>query len=111
TGPLYADVDGQIIPCGQHSKNPEKYYLSLAGHHKQVPQGKHIIKLYDVESYSTLRKARSEEAAKSVKTFGEIDFHHRGVSTGPWIQSEFFAAAIFVGVWWLSYVNRVKILS
>ncbi|CAF1332625.1 unnamed protein product, partial [Didymodactylos carnosus] len=105
TGPLYADINGYIIPCGQSSKNLEKYYISLAGTHKQVPQGKYTIKLYDVESYSILRKARNEEAAKSVKAFGEVDFHHSGVSTGPWIQSEFFAAVLFIGVWWFSYVN------
>ncbi|CAF3980295.1 unnamed protein product, partial [Adineta steineri] len=79
--------------------------------HKELAKGRTAIKLYDDESYSSLRKARTDEAVKAVKPFGQVELNHPGVSYGPWLPSEFFAVSAFGVVWWVAYRERSKILS
>ncbi|CAF2446146.1 unnamed protein product [Rotaria sp. Silwood2] len=109
---LYADIYGQVVPCAQSISSPGKYYVSVAtATHKQLTKGSIVVKLYDDESYSALRKARTEDALKAVKPFGTIDFNHPGASYGPWLPSEFFAVIIFGLIWWAAYRERSKILT
>jgi len=109
---LYADIHGQVVPCAQSTTSPGKYYVSVAtATHKQLPSGRTTVKLYDDDSYSALRKARTDEAIKAVKPFGEVEFYHPGASSGSWLPSEFFAVILFGAVWWGSYRERSKILS
>jgi len=111
SGALYAEINGQIFPCAQPThKSLNKYYVSIAGPHKQIAKGNVVVKLFDGESYSELRKARTSEATKAVKPFGEITFYHPGVSS-PWIQSEFFGAGLFGLLLWYAYKQRNKILA
>ncbi|CAF5109775.1 unnamed protein product, partial [Rotaria socialis] len=53
----YADINGHVIPCAQSVSSPGKYYVSVAtSTHKHLAKGSTIVKLYDDEAYSTLRK-------------------------------------------------------
>ncbi|CAF0778302.1 unnamed protein product [Rotaria sp. Silwood1] len=109
---LYADIYGQIVPCAQSVSSPGKYYVSAAtATHKQLAKGTTVVKLYDDESYSALRKARTDDAVKAVKPFGAVELNHPGASYGPWLPSEFFAVIIFGLIWWAAYRERSKILT
>jgi len=109
---LYADINGQVVPCAQSVSSPGKYFVSVAtATHKQLAKGRTTIKLYDDDSYSNLRKARTEDAVKSVKSFGEVELNHPGASYGPWLPSEFFAVIVFGLIWWAAYRERSKILA
>ncbi|CAF0766259.1 unnamed protein product [Rotaria sordida] len=109
---LYADMYGQVVPCAQSISSPGKYYVSVAAAtHKQLAKGSTVVKLYDDESYSALRKARTEDAVKAAKPFGVVEINHPGASYGPWLPSEFFAVIIFGLIWWAAYRERSKILT
>ncbi|CAF0808829.1 unnamed protein product [Adineta steineri] len=109
---LYADINGQVVPCAQSVGSPGKYYLGVsAATHKQLAKGRTSVKLYDDDTYSALRKARTDDAVKAVKPFGEVDFYHPGASFGPWLPSEFIAVIGFGLVWWAAYRERSKILA
>ncbi|CAF2512869.1 unnamed protein product [Rotaria sp. Silwood2] len=109
---LYADFNGQVVPCAQSISSPGKYYVGVAAAtHKQLASGRTTVRLYDDESYSALRKARTDEAVRAVKPFGEVEFNHPGASYGPWLASEFYAVIIFGLVWWAAYRERSRILS
>ncbi|CAF1121012.1 unnamed protein product [Rotaria sp. Silwood1] len=109
---LYADINGQVVPCAQSITSPGKYYVGVAAAtHKQLASGRTTVRLYDDDSYSALRKARTDEAVRAVKPFGEVELNHRGVSYGPWLASEFYAVTIFGLVWWAAYRERSRILS
>ncbi|CAF0945083.1 unnamed protein product [Adineta ricciae] len=108
---LYADINGQIIPCAQSVSSPGKYYISgSAATPKQLARGRISVKLYDDDSYSALRKARADDAVKAVKPFGEVELICSGASYGPWLPSEFFAVIVFGAIWWIAYRERSKIL-
>ncbi|CAF1052982.1 unnamed protein product [Adineta ricciae] len=111
-GTLYADINGQVVPCAQTPAAPGKYFIGVAANtHKELASGRTKIKLYDDDSYSALRKARTEDATKAVKPFGQVELNHPGVSYGPWLPSEFFAVCTFGLVWWAAYRERSKILG
>ncbi|UJR37469.1 hypothetical protein I4U23_030172 [Adineta vaga] len=108
---LYADIVGQVVPCAQSTSSPGKYYIGVAAStHKQLANGRTSVKLYDEDSYSALRKARTDDAIKAVKPFGEVELNHSDASYGPWLPSEFFAAIVFGLIWWGAYCERSKIL-
>ncbi|CAF2099497.1 unnamed protein product [Rotaria magnacalcarata] len=109
---LYADINGQTVPCAQSIGSPGKYFVSIAVvSHKQLTSGRTTVRLYDDDSYSAMRKARTDEAVRAVKPFGTVELNHPGVSYGPWLPSEFFAVTIFGAVWWAAYRERSIILA
>ncbi|KAF4528570.1 hypothetical protein B566_EDAN014783 [Ephemera danica] len=72
--PLYAEVQGKIFPAAR-TADDNRYQ----------------------EGYAALRKAlRSGEEAASVKPLAALILNHPGAYQGPWVNSEFMAAALAV---------------
>uniref|UniRef100_A0A4D5RAI4 Translocon-associated protein subunit delta n=1 Tax=Scolopendra viridis TaxID=118503 RepID=A0A4D5RAI4_SCOVI len=106
---LYADVNGKIIPVTK-SLEENKYQVSWTEDPKKVSSGEHQVKIYDEEGFALLRKAqRNGEDTSNLKPSFTIGVNHHGTYTGPWVQSEFMAAATALVVWYLAYSAKSKI--
>ncbi|ESN99964.1 hypothetical protein HELRODRAFT_113378 [Helobdella robusta] len=107
---LHAEFHGKTFPVTKISEN--KYQVSYSEEHKKIPKGSYMLRLFDDEAYSELRKVqRSGEDSSAVKTSFTIDVHHQGTSRGPWIQTEHIATAGVVLVFYLAYSMRNSLQS
>lgn len=78
---------------------------------KKAKSGNFNINLFDEEGYAALRKAiRNNEDLGSVKPLVSVLLNHPGAYQGPWVNSEFMAAALAVIVWYSAYTFRNKLL-
>eukprot|EP00112_Aurelia_sp_Birch-Aquarium-sp1_P020459 Seg5283.2 transcript_id=Seg5283.2/GoldUCD/mRNA.D3Y31 product="hypothetical protein" protein_id=Seg5283.2/GoldUCD/D3Y31 len=87
--------------------------VSWSSEHKKAVKGNIPIKIYDEEGYSAYRKAqRSGDKELSVDALTTITLNHRGAKReGFVVQTEFLAACIAMGVWWLANTARGKIME
>uniref|UniRef100_A0A224XMB2 Translocon-associated protein subunit delta n=1 Tax=Panstrongylus lignarius TaxID=156445 RepID=A0A224XMB2_9HEMI len=107
--PLYADVSGKMFPAVQLSK--DSYQVSWVEEIQKARSGVYSINFYDEEGYALLRKAlRNYEQASSVKPLFNIVINHPGTYQGPWLNSEFLAAALAIVVWYLAFTAKSKLL-
>ncbi|KAK9500764.1 hypothetical protein O3M35_001962 [Rhynocoris fuscipes] len=108
--PLFADVNGKIFPAVQLSK--DSYQVSWVEEISKARSGTYTINFYDEEGYALLRKAiRNYEQTSSVKPLFNISIHHPGTYQGPWLNSEFLAAAIAILVWYMAFTVKSKLLN
>lgn len=74
--------------------------------------GSRQMTLYDEDGYAAYRKAvRASEDVSKVQTVGEISLYHYGAFGGPWLKSEFIAAALSVCVAYIAFSSRGKLLA
>ncbi|XP_059489851.1 translocon-associated protein subunit delta-like [Neocloeon triangulifer] len=108
--PLYAEVNGKILPAARTSDD-NHYQVSWTEEVKKARSGNFNINLFDEEGYAALRKAiRSGDDLGSVKPLVSVLLNHPGSYQGPWVNSEFMAAALAVVVWYCAYTFRNKLL-
>ena len=109
--PLYSEIDGKIIPI-MKVDGRTKYQISWTEEVKKARSGDYVINIFDEDGYSNLRKAiRSGEDPKSVIPLTSITLHYSGAYLGPWINSEFLAAILLIGAWYVAFVQKSKLLS
>jgi len=108
---LYAEFNGRTFPASK-ILDSDKYQVSFVEEHKKLPGGKYVMRFFDEDLYTDLRKAqRSGEDTASVKSLFNIDIRHQGASHGPWIQTEHAAAGLIALVWYYAYVTRSRLQS
>lgn len=74
--------------------------------------GSRPVTLYDEDGYAAYRKAlRAGEDVSKVQTVGELNLYHPGAFKGPWLKSEFIAAALSVFVAYIAFSSRGKLLA
>lgn len=52
---LYADIDGKFTPVAVNEES-NRYQVSWGEEHEKVRTGKYVIRLYDEDGYSAVRK-------------------------------------------------------
>jgi len=108
---LYADFNGRTFPASR-LLGSDKYQVSFVDEHKKLPGGKYVMRFFDDDLYTDLRKAqRSGEDTASVKSLFDVNIRHRGASHGPWIQTEHIAAGLIALVWYYAYATRRRLQS
>ncbi|XP_076357507.1 translocon-associated protein subunit delta-like isoform X1 [Tachypleus tridentatus] len=108
---LYADVDGVTIPAMKSLDN-NKYQVSWTEVPKKVHDAVRILRMYDEEGYSALRKVqRSGEDTSSITPLFTVTINHQGTYQGPWVQSELIAVLLAVFLWYLAYSTKSRIQS
>ncbi|XP_064604194.1 translocon-associated protein subunit delta-like [Liolophura sinensis] len=106
---LYAEINGKTIVATK-SVESNTYQISISDEHKNLPAGSYPVRLFDEDGYAVLRKAqRSGEDTSNIKVLKTITLQHKGLWTGPYVQSEFVAAGVAVLVWYLAYAARGKL--
>ena len=79
---------------------------------RKARSGDFIINLFDEEGYGALRKAmRSGEDLSGVRPLSSVVLNHPGAYQGPWVNSEFMAAALAIIVWYVAFSAKSKLLS
>ncbi|XP_026473794.1 translocon-associated protein subunit delta-like [Ctenocephalides felis] len=107
--PLYAEIDGKVMPTARIGDN--KYQVSWTEEINNARSGDHKVRLYDEEGYTAVRKAmRSGEDASAVRSLVTIVISHPGAFTGPWVNSELVASLAAVGVAYLAFTSKYKLL-
>ena len=108
---LYSEIDGRILPI-MKVDGRTKYQISWTEEIKKARTGDYVINIYDEDGYGNLRKAiRSGEDPKSVTPLTSISMNYSGAYLGPWINSEFLAALLLIGAWYVAFVQKSKLLS
>lgn len=108
---LYGEIDGKILPV-MKVDGRTKYQVSWTEEIKKARSGDYVISLYDEEGYGNLRKTiRSGEDPKSVTPLTVITLNYSGAYLGPWVNSEFLAAVLLIGAWYVAFVHKSKLLS
>lgn len=79
---------------------------------KTARSGERPIRIFDEDGYTALRKLlRSGEDISSVSPFFIVAVQHPGAFNGPWLKSEFLAAALSFVIAYLAVSSRSKLLS
>lgn len=126
---LYAAFDDNLIPVSRTGDNKYQVIEVISFHiciyltHilTQVSwveelgiasTGYRQITLYDEEGYAGYRKAlRAGEPITNVPVVAEFALNHPGAYMGPWLKSEFIAAALSLAVAYLAFSSRGKLLA
>ncbi|XP_030748516.1 translocon-associated protein subunit delta [Sitophilus oryzae] len=108
---LYAELeDGSIIPVAVVA--PETFQVSWIEESKSARSGQRLIRIFDEEGYTALRKAiRNNEPTGSVPEFFSVYVHHSGAYNGPWVKSEFIAVVLSILVSQFALTTKSKIVS
>lgn len=108
---LYGEVEGKILPVMKVDGHT-KYQISWTEEIKKARSGDYVIRIFDEEGYGNLKKAiRSGEDPKSVIPLTTITLNYSGAYLGPWVNSEFLAAVLLIGAWYVAFVHKSKLLS
>ena len=54
---------------------------------------------------------RSGEDLSGVRPLSSVVLNHPGAYQGPWVNSEFMAAALAIIVWYVAFSAKSKLLS
>lgn len=107
---LFAEVGGKLAPVVRVGDN--KYQVSWNEEIKKASSGKYTIRLFDEESFASVRKAqRAGEDVQSVKSLTNVVVNFPGAYKGPWINSEILAAGVVAFVAYLAFSTRSKLMS
>lgn len=108
--PLHAEMNGLLLPVVHTFDN--RYQVSWAEDVTKASSGDHIVNLYDEEGFALLRKSlRNPELSLEAKPITTVTVNHPGTYKGPWVNSEFMAAALAILVWWMAFSAKSKLLS
>lgn len=79
---------------------------------KEASRGSHPVYLYDEEGFGAVRKAqRSGSPVEDVPEIYKIDIYHGGAFNGPWVNSEILAAALAIGIAYVAFSSKSKLLA
>ncbi|XP_054721588.1 translocon-associated protein subunit delta-like [Uloborus diversus] len=108
---LYADINGKTFPAVK-SQDSTKYQVSWSEDPAKISSGQHNIKIYDEEGFASLRKAqRNGEDISGIPSAFSISVYHAGSYYGPYVQSEFWAAAFSIVLWYIAFSERSKLVA
>ncbi|GCC42909.1 hypothetical protein chiPu_0027156, partial [Chiloscyllium punctatum] len=99
-------------PCLPSSSLLPPPQVSWSSEHKAASSGTYLVKFFDEESYSALRKAqRSQENLSTIPPLFTVTVDHRGAWSGPWVATEVVAAAIGLLVYYMAFSAKSTIQS
>lgn len=79
---------------------------------KTAKSGERSIRVFDEDGFTALRKAiRAGEDISTVSSLFNVAVSHPGAFNGPWLKSEFLAAALSLVIAYLAISSRSKLLS
>nr|AFJ24839.1 translocon associated protein subunit delta [Schmidtea mediterranea] len=108
---LYAELNGHITLVGKDTET-DKYQVTFEDHHRKLPANNYLLKFYDEDTYSVIRKnQRSGESISDIKPLFTINFHHQGVGYGPIVSTETIVILLSSIVCFCVFSNRNKILA
>lgn len=111
TPTLYGEIGGKLLPV-MKINGRTKYQVSWTEEIKNARGGDYVVNIYDEEGYGNLKKAiRNGENPKSVSPLSTITITFPGVYLGPWLNSEFLAAVLLIGAWYMAFVQKSKLFS
>lgn len=108
---IFAQVGDQVIPAVKVSDNG-KFQLSWVEDAKKAKSKDYEVKLFDDEGYANLKKAfRNSEDGSSVEFVTKFSLYYPRAYQGPWLNSEFLAAVLSIGVWYFAFSAKSKLLA
>jgi len=108
---LYADVNGESLPVLEIG-DESKYQISWTEDVKTARRGEYDIRIYNEDGFAALKKAqRHGEDTSSVKPLVTVVLYHPGAYYGPWVNSEFMAAALAVVIGYVAFSAKSKLLA
>lgn len=115
---LFAAVPsaGKQVPVTR-SIDGGTYEVSWVEEVSRSSSGEKVVKIYDEERYSLLRKAqrkgeeRKGESEVSVEPLLTLTVDHRGIYRGPLIPAEVFAVAVILVIYYLAHEAKSKLVS
>ncbi|GFW53148.1 translocon-associated protein subunit delta [Trichonephila clavipes] len=108
---LIADKKGRQIPA-LRSSDSSKYQISWTENAETFFSGEHGINVYDEEGFAAIKKAqRNNEDTSGIPYAFFLSFYHRGTYYGPWVSTEFIAAATSILLWYVAFSTRSNLMS
>lgn len=79
---------------------------------KIAKSGERSVRIFDEDGFTAVRKAlRAGEDISTVNSLFSVAVNHPGAFNGPWLKSEFLAAALSLVIAYLAISSRSKLLS
>lgn len=79
---------------------------------KKASRGDYVVRLFDEEGFSAVRKAvRSGANANSVAELASVIVSHPGAFNGPWVNSVILAAGLSTLVAYVAFSTKSKLLA
>jgi len=108
---LYADVNGESLPVLEVG-DESRYQISWTEDVKTARRGDYNIRIFNEERFQQLKKAqRHNEDTSSVEPLVTVVLYHPGAYYGPWVNSEFMAAALAVVIGYVAFSAKSKLLA
>uniref|UniRef100_D3TNK3 Translocon-associated protein subunit delta n=1 Tax=Glossina morsitans morsitans TaxID=37546 RepID=D3TNK3_GLOMM len=108
---LFAEFPcGKVVPVARVADN--QYQVSWIEDVKRSSSGSVVVRLFDEEGYSSLRKAQRDGAkASNVKSIIDVTVTTKGAYKGPWVKAELVAAFLIAGVAYFAITTKNKVQS
>ncbi|GFT70317.1 translocon-associated protein subunit delta [Nephila pilipes] len=108
---LIADKKGRQIPAIRSADN-SKYQISWTENAETFFSGEHGLNVYDEEGFAAIKKAqRNSEDTSGIPHAFFLSLYHRGTYYGPWVSTEFVAAATSILLWYIAFSARSHLMS
>merc|ERR1711862_463603 len=108
---LYAETVDGVVGVAR-SVDGVKYQVSWVEDAASAKSGDHMVKLYDEQGYSALRKAqRSGEDTGAVASIATINVYHPGAYKGPWVQSETLAIFFAILIYYYAFSQKAQLMA
>ncbi|XP_055859272.1 translocon-associated protein subunit delta [Episyrphus balteatus] len=106
---LFAEFEcGKVVPVAR--VGDDKYQISWTEDAKKGSSGSKVIRLFDEEGYSSIRKAqRDGDKVASVKSLTDITISVPKAYSGPWVNSELVAALVAAFVSHFAFTTKSKL--
>ena len=106
---LFAELPcGRIVPVARIDE--KRYQISWIEEIKKGSSGSVIVRLFDEEGYSNIRKAqRDGDKVVSIKSLADIVMATHKAYKGPWVNSELVAALVVGCVAYFALTTKSKV--
>lgn len=112
---LFAEIPfiGKTLPVIR-SADGKRYQVSWAEDIARARSGEQLIKVYDEEGHSALRKAQrkadeTKTSVEAVEPLFTLSISHPGTYKGPLVPIEFLAVAMALFVYYVAYSAKSKL--
>uniref|UniRef100_A0A1A9WQL3 Translocon-associated protein subunit delta n=1 Tax=Glossina brevipalpis TaxID=37001 RepID=A0A1A9WQL3_9MUSC len=108
---LFAEFPcGKVVPVACVAEN--QYQVSWIEDVKRSSSGNVVVRLFDEEGYSSLRKAQRDGGKVSnVKSLIDVTIVTKSAYKGPWVKAELVAAFLIAGVAYFAITTKNKVQS
>ncbi|XP_037818868.1 translocon-associated protein subunit delta [Lucilia sericata] len=106
---LFAEFPcGKVVPVAQVGE--EKYQVSWTQEIKKSSSGNVVVRLFDEDGYSNLRKVQRDGGkVSSVKSLVDITINTKSAYKGPWVKAELVAALLVGAIAYFAVTTKSKV--